>query len=836
MPYQPLLISNYETGLENDLEPWLLPNDGFPRLFDCYIWRGRIVRKLGVKQVGRLQRYQKAGGDIIGVHNAQPKVIGPVVFANLPVAPGSVSITDGTVVYYDDGYGNLISVTPGYTITGISTAANAVITFSVAPALLNIGDVIWITNAKDATASLLPINKIPLTITNVGAFDVTVTYSTLLDPAWAAGGVCGWYGGAINYSTGTYTVTYWGAVTGTNIVATGMWFPNEPVMGLAEQDSPAINQEALIAFDMHKAYRFNNILQQFEDISFSTSIAAQTGAITWNSTNSDFFWSIDYANALFTCNFVSGDPIRYLATAPIAGNPEVWRDFQPWTDKATSKKLLRCRMLFGYRGRLVAINTVETPGTFPQRARWSQNGSPYYLAGVSPPDDPTTVNVSDTPPAPFTGDPSNWADDVQGKGGYIDAPTREEALSGAFIDDNLVVFFERSSWLLRYTGDPANPFVWERVNMDLGSESTFSTITFDKGMFTVGNTGIITCDGNNVVRIDQKIPDEVFQFQNQNEGAKRVHGIRNFKKQLAYWTIPNDVGGEIYPNRVLMVNYIEASYATFRDSFTCFGTYQPYYDLRWNSPELATPWKNWNYSWNNPTGQSFDPQIVAGNQQGFVLMLDQKPLPEPSLWIKSITSAVNPVIESPSHNLQGGINGQFVVFINMIGTGNIAQFMNRVFKVDQVLDADHFSINAPDNTFDPAFVYVNLGEIIVLNNLEINTKRFNIGLNDGKQTSLGFTDLYVDVDQDGLIQIDVYTDEDTSRPVVSQRVALYPEPPSSFTLEKVWKRAYTRSIGQLYQFDIYLSDEMMYGQLIHQTDFVLHGMIMWVDKAGRLPN
>lgn len=829
MTYQPLLISNYETGLERDLEPWLLPNDGFPDLYDCYCWRGRIIRKLNDKQVGRLQRWQVAAGTIIGVHDAQPKVIGPIVFPSLPVSPGSVSITDGTVIYYDDGIGNLISSTPGYAITGISNAAAAVITFAALPALLNINDVIWISGAKNAAGTLLPINGLPLTISNVGALNITVVYDSSADPAWVSGGAVGWYGGSINYATGTYTVTYWGAITGTNVVAKGMYFPNEPVMGLTEEDTTSINQEALIAFDMHNAYRFNNVVQQFEDISFATSIAAQTGAITWNSTNSDFFWSVNYANAVFTCNFVSGDPIRYLATP--SGGAECWRDFQPWTDKAAKYPLLRCRMIFPYRGHLVVINTVEklAAGTlsFPQRARWSQQGTPYYLTGGQ-----------DTPPAPFGYNVDAWADNVGGKGGYADAATREEALSAGFIDDNLVVFFERSTWLLRYTNDPNNAFVWERVNMDLGSESTFSTITFDKGMFTVGNTGIITCDGNNVTRIDQKIPDEVFKFQNQNQGAKRVHGIRNFKRQLAYWTIPNDVGGEIYPNRVLMVNYIEASYAYFKSSYTCFGTYQPAYDLRWNSLEMNTPWENWNFTWSNPVGQSFDPEIVAGNQQGFVMMIDQKMIPEPSLFIQSITSVVHPVFTSPNHNLQ---SGQFISIVNLSGTGNLAQFENRIFKVSvPIVNASTFTLSymtstGPQNTFDPVFTYVSLGEIIVYNNFEVKTKRFNLGLNDGRQTSLGYTDFYVDLDKDGEFQCDVFIDEDTSRPIISNTVSLSAEPTTSFTLKKTWKRSYTRMVGQLYQYRLYLNDSQMYNQINHITDFALHGMMMWVGKAGRMP-
>ena len=112
------------------------------------------------------------------------------------------------------------------------------------------------------------------------------------------------------------------------------------------------------------------------------------------------------------------------------------------------------------------INTKESGtngGNFPQRARWSQNGTPYYNTGTG----------VDLPPTPFKAQAESWYDDVMGRGGFIDAPTREEALSCAFVRDNLVVYFERSTWMLRYNYDPVNTFIWERVNTDFGSESTF---------------------------------------------------------------------------------------------------------------------------------------------------------------------------------------------------------------------------------------------------------------------------------------------------------------------------------------------------------------------------
>ncbi len=813
--YTPLLISNYETGLERDLKPWLLPNDGFPDLEDCYVFRGRLIRKQGVRHIGRLGLWDyPSGGNPLGTHSSQPQTF-TGTFASTPVGRGTVTITDGSTVYNDDGLGDLISTTPNQSITGISNASSAVISFATSPSF-SLGDIVWISG----NTGMIEISDTPLTVTAVGSTSITVNVDSTTYSTWEADGTVNWYGGTINYSSGAISVTYYSAATSTAVNASAKFYPNLPVMGLTQIQTTAINQETLIAFNTTKSFRLNTVTQQFDDITF-TNIPAQTGAFSWTGTDSQFFWSINYANALWTTNFNSSDGLYYLATA--GGGAEGWSKFNPTVNNANSTTLTTCLMMVPYRGHLVCINTIEGGtggGVFPQRARWSQQGTPYYQTGGQ-----------NTPPTPFGYDAQSWMDDIQGKGGFADAATREMALSCAFIDDNLIVFFEKSTWILRFQSDSNNPFVWERLNTDFGSESTFSTITFDKGIFTVGNVGITTCDGNDVVRIDQKIPDEVFDFQNINQGPQRVQGIRNFKKQLAYWTFPN-LNGSTYPNRVLCLNYVEGSYAIFNDSFTCFGFYEPNVDLTWQT--LTSAWQGWDYTWQNPTGAAYDLQVAAGNQQGFVLQVDTQDSPDPSLYVGAITtSGGQTTITSDNHNL---IANQFITLSSLFGTGNLAQFTNQVLKVESVVDTNNFVITSQTgNQFDPTYTYIDGGLIAVLNNFSVLTKKFNLGLSEGRQSILGYTDFFVNRDEVGQFTCDIYVDEDNSLPAYTKTVSTAAEPPSSLNLARIWKRAYTRFVGQFFQYNLYLSDFQMYNESFKITDFALHAMVLWVAKAGRLP-
>ncbi len=47
MSYQGFLISNYATGLDRELQPWLLPNDAFVDLLDGYVYKGVTTKRDG---------------------------------------------------------------------------------------------------------------------------------------------------------------------------------------------------------------------------------------------------------------------------------------------------------------------------------------------------------------------------------------------------------------------------------------------------------------------------------------------------------------------------------------------------------------------------------------------------------------------------------------------------------------------------------------------------------------------------------------------------------------------------------------------------------------------
>ena len=373
--------------------------------------------------------------------------------------------------------------------------------------------------------------------------------------------------------------------------------PTTPVQGLRTYLVPSTGNEVLIAFSTTKAYRFDNATSTFIDISFFQTSGA---AISWTGGNDDYFWSTNFQNSMWATNNV--DPLRFFNGSFTQG----WNNQKPIVSGAT--RLDTCLMCIPYKGRLVLLNTTEGGNNFRQRARWSQLGTAYVPAAGA---DPAVVT-----PSGYATDVDAWRSDISGRGGFNDADTSERIVSAGIVRDTLIVFFQRSTWRLRYTGNEILPFIWERINTQYGSEATFSTISFDDALLTFSRFGFISADTNSVRRIDEKIPDLSFEIEAGTGLAalQRIHGIRDFFRQTAYWAYPKE-NASVYPDKVLSYNYLDKSFAKFTQSFRCFGYYRTFNDVIWSSLSVVgdDEWENYSYPWVAPGNQDNSPQVVAAD-------------------------------------------------------------------------------------------------------------------------------------------------------------------------------------------------------------------------------
>lgn len=693
------LIGTIDEGITNNTKPWATPADSWESLVNMYQWRGRVVKKTPYTLVGQLSF--QISSQVVGA-SAQNFTVNLFTFQVPPlvgvtVVPSSITIT-------------------------VSGGANYTLTEDPA----NPGSIMYVSGA------------------NAPPFQ----------------------NGSINYLTGDLVLNFDapGPPPG-NVVITFSYSYGLPVMGLRTRELFELNEQDTIAFDTRFAYRFSNTLDQFVEL-------PSVMPTEWSGTNSQFFFTTNYAGAFWATNskpglhganisaitqaaigvgtplvttgaahnFTTGQTVTFInvggmveinglssvitvispttfslddidtsafsayTSGGIALNSYVsvvgqdgiryygaltngtgWANYNPPID--TNNALVGALLIFPYRGYLVFLNTWEGNEqvgkifNYGNRARWTQAGTPFYSEPVPSTPNPQNVDVNTA------------RDDLFGRGGANDAPTQEVIIGAAFVRDILVVFFQRSCWRLRFVNNTQNPFVWERINVELGSSATFSTIPFDKGAMAIGERGIVIADANDVIRLDDKIPDKIFDIRIENDGMQRVYGIRTFRTRLNYWTMPSVTNPDgIYPDLVLVYNYETKTWAQFDDCFTCFGYFYAFNDMTW--ADLTQAWSTYDgdeYTWGGGSVAKGYENVIAGNQQGFVLKLEG--LPEntndnpnfqngASLKIDSITSAAGlpGVFSSADNNLP---DGSWIVLSNIAGTTDVSgvTLNGRSFKV-----------------------------------------------------------------------------------------------------------------------------------------------------------
>jgi hypothetical protein len=577
-------------------------------------------------------------------------------------------------------------------------------------------------------------------------------------------------------------------------------------MGLITFETAAINDEPVFAFDTQFAYQYNGTAWE--------RLAGEVtpGASVWTGGNADFFWGYTYRgvstsqNFLFVTNFVANDLMRFFN-----GTTSLWDFFSP--AYIAGQTIVTARIIVPFKNRLVLLNTIETVGgvntSFVNRCRFSQNG------------DPTASDA--------------FREDIPGKGGYVDLPVKEVIVTAQFLKDRLIVFCETSTWELVYIGNESLPFVWQQINTELGAESTFSEVPFDKVILGVGNVGIHACNGSNVERIDEKIPDSVFEVSNDNEGVFRVHGIRDYFAEMVYWTFPALEKDATFPNRVLVYNYRTRSWAFNDDSITVFGYFQKQDNITWASTNST--WQESIEQWNSAILQKQFLQILAGNQEGFTFIIDvESSRNAPALQITNLTiSSPIVTITAINHNL---LPDDFVLIENLQG---IILPIKGIYAVDSVIDVNTFTIIAPDI----AGTYLGGGTIARVSRIDILTKQYNFYVAQGRNCYVSKVDFYVDRTADGQITIDFFpsssnlslVEEGTvTGAIVGTSVldtSAYVSIPLEAQQDRLWHPVYLQAEGECIQLRIYLSDTQMVQSDVIFSDFQMHAMTFYAQPTSQ---
>lgn len=623
-----------------------------------------------------------------------------------------------------------------------------------------------------------------------------------------------------NTATGAYSITI-AALPATQVY----FYPADPVMGLTLYEQGAIIEHDAFAFDTQFAYRYvgGSWIRQ--------------GTTVWHGTDSQFFWACNWEGSntsdmlLFVTNYnaaksggpgANDDPIYSYSSST-----GLFTAFRPHFKVAAGNHVQSCRIIVTFHDRLILLNTIESNNAdaanfhYPARCRYSWNGVPIPAA----PDDA-------------------WLEhnEVGWKGaGWIDATTDEEIVSAEFIKDRLIVYFERSTWELAYTGNQIQPFVWQKINTELGSDATFSSVPFDKVILTIGNSGIHACSGGNVDRIDSKIPDEIFDIRSENNGIERISGVRDYYTEMVYWTFPQYGGSNFsktYPNKVLVYNYKNDSWALNDDSITCFGYFEQQDDTTWANAQFT--WTSTGYTWTSGITQADFRQVIAGNQHGYIFII--APDVSRNAPVLQITDAaytgLDTILTIQGHNLN---DGDYISIENGKSTGPVAfELADNTYKVS-VLSADTVSIG----DYPLSLVYLGGATATRESVMRIKSKQWNPYLEQGRNVQLAKIDFGV-TRTDNVVVVD-YSPSSTDLSLVAEGIATgaimgdnlletnaYATNPLESLQNRLWHTIYFQGEGECIQILITTNNAIMLLPELTHADFQLEGLILYTRPVGRL--
>jgi len=850
-----VIIGPIDKGLTNFRTAFNIDNDAFPTLINAYQWRGRIKRKRGSSPLVRLTKYFDSTIPSYGsittvalVAGAANLLSGFALDVGGNIYPGSISFVSGANTYTDPAMTGILIGAPGGSgtinyatgdVTVVGGGANInTATFRYYPSLpvMAVDDEIlegdnFPTNlAFDSRYSYQITNTTPYTSYNVSFYKNPASIGTYVHKTNET--PLHWNGQ--NYQK-FWTVNYQGGIFATNGITVpysdaniGMQF--KPILtvdnitgGPPANADLTITGHGLVVGD----FVFINEVATTTGINFQTgyvttvvnankvTVTFPSATIAANGAGGIAQYLTNNSNVLQDClRYYDGDPTNGNATTPALTGTNGWVNFCPPMSQfsasigglpAAQYYLVSARIIVPYKDRLLFFGPVVQSSTgnpiyLKDTVVFSENGTVYYTASFT--GDPVSAATVFTPsylvPENQTAVASSFFTDQVGFGGFIQAGI-DQAINSAYqTRDVIVVGFDSQQSRLIYTGQDVLPFVFYTINSEYGSNSVFSGIPMDEGVVSVGPKGYIQTNEQQCARIDLAIPDQVFQINLKNNGTERMCAQRDFINEWIYFTYPGNQSSSIFPNQTLQFNYRDNSWAIFDESFTCYGSFRPStVSFTWGNIGNHYPtWNEWNVPWNAGATTLFQPQVVAGNQQGYIFIRDQGTTEPKSLNVNfyfsaTITNATqaNPCVLTANNNYVLGqnvkisgvtgmtqLNGNTYLItavspttitidvdstlFTAYGAGGVATPLQNFYSANHGMNDDDFFLltdctgtmstfngniyqvsNATTNTFAtdiiPTGTYYGLGQITRLYRPTIKTKQFPMAWGMARKTRIG---------------------------------------------------------------------------------------------------
>lgn len=882
-----IVISDFETGFENDIPAFKLNNDAFSKLQNFYVWRSRVLRKRGTALLGRLRRdltsFSMPGtitlsnpspnnvtfGSLFSPAQTNASVI-PGNTSNITLVIGAQTLTDtagsGT---FTVSAGNITAATIAYstgiiTLTFAAPAGPLAVTFtgSYYPNLPVMGCESFSPN--NPLSSSTPLNyPEPLDFDTVYSYEYNFTTRRFFDVSFYKTTAKRLIWSGQNYQQ-FWSCQYYNATWVTN-GKTGFHFKLITGITNANPGEVTIAGHGLINGDKVWINEVGGMTQINGQTCTVTSTGANTFTIGVDTTAYGVYGAATGIAQYLTSSISGQDGIRWYDGDPVnVGTSVGWVNFAPpLSSSATSIAgftaavyyLVGATAILPFRDRLLVFGaTIRTSASSQEfylqdTVIYSQNGTPFYT---------TVVPINEGAPT----DSSAWYNNVGGKGGDISAGINEPILTVGNNEDVLIVGFASRQTRFVYTGNDFLPFLFYSINSEKGADATFASVSLDKSVYNIGPYGFTETKQTNVSRIDLKIPDDVFRIKSKNNGIQRICGVRDFRNEFIYFTVPSPENAYNFPTKTYLYNYLNNTWAVWDENFTSYGQFFDQSDQTWANNNYEKGWST-EATWISGANLERYPNVIGGNQQGFVMIKDPEDVGEgQSQYVATFSYASvtgsNPAkqtitVVSPNHCLT---TNDFVNFSSITGVSNVS---SNNYEVETITGTDTFTTTHPPTSSESVALtgtYNGLGTYARLVKPSLQTKQFQPFWEQGKRNRIGTSRFLFDRTEEGEVTIELYVSQNAAAPINNQPefpnvsdsnnslifsniVATAPEnndlnTPGANAQSQIWHRLSTSVVGDSVQLGITLSDDQMKDQYISDEEVALHQMIIDVYPSGTL--
>lgn len=777
--YQGFAISNFRTGFDEAVEPWLLPRDAYQILKNAHLYRGVLEKIPGYDLYARMSYTEtitlSPAPD--GTTKHFTGTLNHVPSTDNITAQAAIN-TGGTAIEVFNYFSDTPPTTLNLKSTGVGVGTvdivsrAVVLDFNTAPAIIPGGyNAVTLTYDYLSTAGVGNTDIMgikPYYFAN-GGQDILVFNTRRVGRIVTITGIVALAALSDNgieeipheIHTQAYAITP--AFDGTAVTFTGTFggpvvpgdvnivlYSNVPAVKTTITDNgmgllTGVGTPTATGFISYATGNWTITFSAAPVTTDTLNISACVYGDVFSGDYTNFFSVANYEFKAFITNNV--DPIRYYDGMCLeylntnlslftAGGTSRINDFNYDISKTLHVAI--------YDNRLLLIN--------PSVLNIPQPNSIYWSVQFNPLD--------------FTND---------NLGGFLPAATSESIRTFFFINTDMIVRFSNSERIFRITNDAFSPFRWDGTNNVWRCDARYSAINYDSFGTTVGKPAIVASDGVNVQRADEIIPDFTLNNRALLEGPiisidqtsmGQCYGERfdDFKEGWLCFRQYDSNSANIIQrsDNILAFNYIDKTYAVYTFPFNVlgFGTVSST-DVWGNNFD---EWGDANYSWG-------------------------------SFW-----ESLNALVD-----LAGDRNG--VVYT--LGKTNT-----------QTL---------PDGTREPVL-------------FDVITKNFNPFIEGGELCRFGYLDIFVSANNTSKLRVQFFRDDTLYELPDGTPAGAYQETMLTFKTTdamspntpqtKVWKRIYIGAVAREHTIRFYQAAGDFEGDM--DQPIRIHAMVLWVKPAGRI--